>query len=140
MDTIIKLELAAILFLCFGCSKIETKISMLKIGKITEMKLGETAVNSKYGLSLRMESLDDYRCPKEVVCVWGGMATAAFHLKTKNGEYNFTLEKHGLEDGANSGAFITEGMKFEIVDVVPYPVAGTKQPQKTVIILVDNIN
>lgn len=140
MNTTIKIWFIVTLFLCFGCSDDYLKISALKTSGIIEMRLGESVVNSKSNLSLHMVSLKDYRCPKGVICVWEGRATAAFHLKTKTNEYDFELFKYGLEDGENGEPFIAEGIKFQIVDVLPYPVEGKKQPQKVVRILVEYID
>ena len=110
--------------------------SLLKIGEITGIKPGETAGNTQYDLSLRVENINDSRCPTGVNCVWEGNASIQLHLTTQNGQYDFTLDTNP------SSMFKTdtliEGIKYKLVDVLPYPVFGEEQ-EKTAKILVDNL-
>jgi hypothetical protein len=124
-------------FVFSSCEKEEEK-SSLKIGKTTEIEVGETAINSKYGLSLRVENVDDSRCPKEVVCIWAGEASVQLQLTTREGEYNFTLKKEGL-DGPSCEGIVIEGLKYELIDVLPYPGSETERVEKTVKLLVTEI-
>jgi len=107
--------------------------STLKIGEITEIEVGKTVENFEYGLSLRVDNLNDSRCPIGVECYWEGTASVEFHLTTKNSQYDFTLDTH--PNFTNDT--IIENMKYQLIDVVPYPVFGEEQPIKTVKILVD---
>ena len=107
--------------------------STLKIGEITEIEVGKTVVNFEYDLSLRVDNLNDSRCPIGVVCVWEGTASVEFHLTTTNGQYDFTLDTH--PNFTNDT--IIENMKYQLIDVLPYPIFGEEQPVKTVKILVD---
>jgi len=109
---------------------------LLEIGKITEIKSGETAGNTEYGLSLRVEKINDSRCPSNVVCVWAGYVPVQLHLTTKNGQYDFTLEPNSIEFKNDT---IIEGMRYQLIDVSPYPIAGEKQI-KTVKILVSDLS
>jgi len=135
MDKIIKIGLIGVAFLFFSCNKNE-EVTTLKIGKVTEMKLGETVENSQKGLSLRIENINDSRCPTGGICGWQGVATVKFYLKTKEGEHDFTLDKFGLEDGPSCEGVVIEGIKYYIVDVLPYPVVREELSVKTVKILV----
>ena len=112
----------------------------LKIGEETEIKLGETACNSQYDLSLRVENVNDSRCPVNplAICVWEGNASVQFHLTTKNGKYNFTLDTY--QGAAFKNDTIIEGIKYQLINVLPYPVSGEEQPIKTVKILVEKYN
>jgi len=105
----------------------------LKIGEETEIKSGETACNAQYGLSLRVENVNDSRCPMYATCVWAGTASVQFHLTTANGEYNFVLDTY--LGGSFKNDTIIEGIKYELIDVLPYPVFGGEQSIKTVKIL-----
>jgi hypothetical protein len=110
----------------------------LKIGETTEIKSDETACNAQYGLSLRVASVNDSRCPQGVMCVWAGNASAAFQLTTNRGEYNFTLDIHQGTDFKNDT--IIEGVKYQLRNVLPYPVHGEEQRIKTVTVLVEEIH
>ena len=112
----------------------------LKVGEITEIKSGETASNTQYGLSLRVENVNDSRCPLGVDC----MLTADYvslsvkiHLTTKNDKYDFTfVDAPEGSSVLSEKAIIIEGIKYRLMDVLPYPVWGEEQPVKTVKILV----
>jgi len=108
----------------------------LKIGEVFEIKSGEDACNAQYGLSLRIEKVNDSRCPIGVACLWAGNASVQFHLSTKKGEYSFTLDTY--QSAAFKSDTIIEGMKYRLRNVLPYPVVGEELPLKTVRILVEN--
>ena len=109
---------------------------MLKIGEITEIVLGKVANNTRYGVSLRFESVNDSRCPTGLVCVWQGNASVQLYLKTQKGEYDFTLNSIGTSPHFEDEVII-EGFICRLIDVLPYPVFGEEQPVKTIKILVD---
>jgi hypothetical protein len=89
MNKIFKMGLIGIIFLSLSCNKNEKGVIPLKIGKVTEIKQGETAENSQKGLSLQVKNIDDGRCPIGVNCVWEGNAAVEFHLTTKKREIRF---------------------------------------------------
>lgn len=111
------------------------KTEGLEIGKTIEMELGETFENPELGLSLRVENIGDSRCPVGANCIWEGNAAVEFQLITKNENYTFTLDTHS-PPGFNNETVI-EGFKYQLLDVLPYPVEGEEQPTKRVKILVD---
>ena len=133
MNKFFYVGLIGIVFLFFSCSKNEEK-NALKIGKITEIKSGKTVTNSQYGLSLRVRNISDSRCPIGVMCVWEGNASVEFHLTTKKGEYDFTLDTHHPPNFKNDT--MIESIKYELKDVLPYPGDGKKLSKQTVKILV----
>jgi len=136
----LKLGLIGVLLLFFSCNKKE-EINTLKIGEVTEIKIGETVENSHLGLLLRVESVNDSRCPIGVVCAWQGIVYVNFHLTTKTSEYSFTLDgMYGMYPyppfvGQDT---IIEGIKYQLTDVLPYPDISDMEAKKTVKILVGN--
>ena len=112
----------------------------LKIGKTTEIKSGETAYNAQYGLSLRVVSVNDGRCPEGVDCMrvaGESEASVEFQLTTKKGEYNFTLNTY--QGDIFKSDTIIEGSKYQLRNILPYPVSFSEnQSIKTVRVLVDN--
>ena len=117
-----------------ACDKKE-KNDTLKIGEFTEIELGKTVENSDYGLSLSVENIDDSRCPIGVNCFWEGNAAVEFQLATKTGECKFTLDTHSPPNFRNDT--VIEGVKYQLKNVLPYPVYGEEQAIKTVSILVN---
>ena len=135
-----KLGLVVLSLLFFSCNEDEKNDSLendsLEIGEVIEIELGKTAEISESGLSLRIESIEDSRCPDGVVCFWEGNASVEFQLITKKGEYSFTLDTHSPPYFKNDT--VIEGVKYHLKNVLPYPVYGEKSPVITVIVLVDN--
>jgi len=125
----------AVVIVLASCNKEVS--NTLKVGEITEIKLREEANNTQYGLSLRVVSIDDSRCPKGVICVWEGNASVQLHLKTKKDEYNFTLDTNRSRPNFNNEVTI-EGFNYQLIDVLPYPVVDKKQSKKTIKILINN--
>ena len=134
MKTIFKFVLVGVLILSYGCNKQE-KVNTLEIGKVTELRLDETVKNFEFALSLRVENLYDSRCPNGVECVWEGNASVEFQLTTKKEKYKFILDTHNSPNFKNDT--IVEGIKYQLIDVLPYPDIYEESPVKTVKILVD---
>ena len=124
----------ALFLLLLGCDE-GYEYDNLLVGKTTELEVGRKVSNARHGLSLQVQSVTDSRCAIGLVCVWEGYAAVRFNLITKKREYDFTLDTHRLSPFRNDT--IIEGLKFELVDVLPYPVADEDQPSKIVKILVD---
>jgi hypothetical protein len=132
--------LSLVVFLTVSCEKKEHIDNCigdidLKIGETTEIKSGEIACNAQYELSLRVESVDDGRCPEGVMCFWEGEASVQLHLNTKKGEYNFILKKRGL-GGSSCEGVVIEGFRYYLIDVLPYPTEREDSPIKIVKILI----
>ena len=115
------IRLAGVFLLLFGCSKHED---------VYTLKSGQTLRISN-NLLLRVESINDSRCPTGVDCAWQGTASVQFHFVTKKEKYDFTLT---TSPGFNDT--VIEDIKIQLINVLPYPVHNKKQPVKTVIILV----
>ena len=107
----------------------------LKIEEITEIKLCETAYNPQYNLQLRIENINDSRCPTGMRCVWEGTASIQFHLTTGGEEHSFTLDTH--QGQAFKRDTVIEGMKYQLIDVLPYPVAWEQRIKSVNIIVTD---
>lgn len=64
--------------------------------------------------------LEDSRCPRNVVCVWSGVARIKLTLSSKNYSHSFRLASlkappHYINDT------ILEGYKFQFINLSPYP-------------------
>ena len=140
------LSIAAIMLVVAGsfssCAKKgETNDDVfLKINEITEIKVGKNElpgrhgpsldiVNELYGLSLRVALLNDERCPIGLQCSEAGTAFVDLNLKNSKGVYDFSFTLNGK-------GIVIEGIKYRLMDVLPYPVFQKDQPERTVKILV----
>lgn len=134
MKTISKFALIGLFILLLSCEKNE-EVDTLKVGGITEIKHEETVENTQYGLSLQVKKIEDRRCPEDVVCVWGGNATVEFQLTTKKGKYDFSLCTNGPLFSLGNFTEI-DNLKYQLLDVLPYPVSNKEEAVKTVKIMV----
>ena len=133
MNKTFKIGLIGLSLLFFCCDK-NNKANSLKIGEVNEIKSGKTVENSQYNLSLQVEDVNDSRCPIGARCFWEGTATVKFHLITPNGHYYFTLNTHRHPNFINDTTI--EGIKYELVDVLPYPDDSKRQRKQTVKVFV----
>jgi hypothetical protein len=127
-------------FLTVSCAKKDDGVTILKVGEITEIKVGETAINSQCSLSLRVDNVNDYRCPIGVDCMLTEdyvSLSVQIHLTTKDGEYSFTFVD-APEGGTipSKRAITIESIVYQLEDVLPYPNTFVEQSIKTVKILV----
>jgi hypothetical protein len=137
MSKFFKIGIIGLFLLFFSCDKDE-KIDTLEIDELIEIELGKTVEISEFGLSLRVENIYDSRCPVGGICVWEGNASVEFQLTTKKEKHKFTLDTNKSPIFKNDT--IIEGLKYQLKDVLPYPVIGEEATIKTVKIFVDNEN
>ena len=107
-------------FIYSGCEKNLELNSTLPLNDTIEIANFDTRYNYEDKLVLRMDSvLEDSRCPANVQCVWEGNARVDFILKQEGrSEQIFTLNTFA--------GFLTDttvnGIRFEMIDMLPYPV------------------
>jgi len=112
----------------------------LKINEITEIKLVKNEKTGHYGpsfcvenklykLTISVVNLNDGRCPIGVDCCWAGQALVDLKLTSEKDDYDFRfdIDRKGI---------VIEGIKYRLMDVLPYPVFNQEQTVKTVKILV----
>ena len=105
----------------------------LKIGEVTEIKTGEIVDNTQYGLSLSVKNIN-VKCPEGSTCwAWDDdYVSVDFHLTTKKGQYDFTLEPPSI---VSKNDTVIEGIRYWLVDVFPHRFLEEEQ-EKTAKILV----
>jgi hypothetical protein len=115
------IRIQIIIFLTFlsisGCEKIE-------IGEPTIFRIG-TKYRIDNNLSFTIESIIDYRCPRNVYCFWSGDVEFNFKIyhilsKTDTLIYLYTHENNPFNIG---------GYTFKINDVNPWLESGQKANQ-----------
>lgn len=83
------------------------------------------SVNGEYEICL--ESVNDSRCPVNVVCIWEGDAVVDLSFKSNQKTTSFKLHTH---DNFQQDTVI-DNIKIELAKVAPYPKSGTKQKNYT---------
>lgn len=81
--------------------------------------------------NLCLESVNDSRCPTDLVCIWEGNAAANFILNSKTDSKPFTLNTNQSFQRDT----ILNRLKIELVRVSPYPITtATNQNEYSVTI------
>lgn len=64
------------------------------------------------GLSFTIDSVSDYRCPKDVICIWGGDADLYFNIRQDLSTIDTLLRLSG-------GPYFFDNYSFRIIEVDP---------------------
>jgi hypothetical protein len=64
------------------------------------------------GLSFTIDSVSDYRCPKDLVCIWGGDVDLYFNIRENMTVIDTVLRLSG-------GPYLFGDYSFEILEVNP---------------------
>lgn len=70
------------------------------------------------GLSFTIDSISDYRCPSDLICIWAGDADLYFTFDNND---NFS-DILNLNNG-DTNPYNIAGYTIEILDILPYPVS-----------------
>lgn len=115
-----KIHMQILLFLTLlmisGCEKIQP-------GEPYECKIG-----SKYwldeNLSFSIDSIRDYRCPKDVICIWAGDVDLYFNI------YLNLTKIDTLTGLYRRNPFETGDYIWKVLEINPWPVSGQNVEQK----------
>ncbi len=85
------------------------------------LKVHETKTISGSGdMYIRFDSvLSDSRCPKNVQCVWQGVATAQLLIGNKTEQQSFNLSTAAVQKYIKDT--IVMGYRIEVANLLPYP-------------------
>jgi len=78
------------------------------------------SLNQKYrvswDLAFTIDSINEYRCPSDLICIWGGDVDLFFRFGTgKNSTEMINLNND------DTNPLNISGYSFEVIDVLPYP-------------------
>lgn len=101
-------------------------------GREVTLEMGKVYAAENRDLTIKIESIQDSRCPVGVYCFWQGEASV--HLEVIQNEHWKIHLSTFLHPADTINNFI-----FKLIDVVPYPVYGTDIPdsEKRVILQID---
>ncbi len=110
------LLLSGLLFI--GCEKVETGTSF---DSIIDEKLRVDPT-----LAFSIDSIRDYRCPSDVVCIWAGDVDIFIRFYKPFGHIDTLMN---LYNSARNPISMS-GYSFKINEVLPHPVSNRETPQK----------
>jgi hypothetical protein len=91
--------------------------------RMVTLRLEETATIN--GLTVRLLSVNDSRCPLGVACVWEGQVTV--EIEITRGEREPGILELTLRSGTEPEVPVVEGHGFRLLRVVPAPVRGKER-------------
>jgi len=116
----IAMVISAFLIAQLACEKIEIGDSIyVQVGK-------EYSVTSN--LTFTIDSIREYRCPKDVVCIWAGDVDLFFSI-LEGSQNKDTIMR--LNDHLRNPMFFS-GYQWEIFDVLPYPLSDQPTDPKDI--------
>jgi hypothetical protein len=127
MITMKNLIIALLLASTAACTQ-ETIDLSPKLATKVELSF-DTEVVYQEGVKIKITKIEDSRCPKNVTCVWAGMARVFFTITEKS------ISKDGSIDFESNPVKTTidvGGQKYnvEVSDVLPYPKDTNETSQK----------
>jgi len=95
------------------------------LGVPFQLKLGQATAIENYNTIIKLLSIRDSRCPLDVQCFWGGMATVEFEIiEDRKNISNFNLT---IGDVSYELAFKRVGQYLiQLQDVIPYPLTNSE--------------
>jgi hypothetical protein len=108
--------LGALLFV--GCEKVETGRSFYSI---VDDKLRVDAT-----LAFSIDSIRDYRCPSDLVCIWAGDVDIFIRFYKPFGHIDTVMNLYNTSRNPIS----IGGYSFRVNEVLPHPVSYMETPQK----------
>jgi len=93
-------------------------VEELLLNDTLDLKYSTSYCNPEYELTLSFDSLTDNRCPIGAICVWEGNASVKLIIKQEGeSDATFTLNTFsGFQTDT-----IVNGLRFELIEVLPYP-------------------
>lgn len=109
-----KLILLLLIALSFSCSNTSDGVQ-----DIINLKVNGCFDPLERNAKICLDSIfDDSRCPKGLVCVWGGDVVAAFTLTKNNIVWSFNLHTN---EGFQNDTIIA-GIGIKLQHITPYPI------------------
>lgn len=87
-----------------------------------QIKIGEKEIFGKLSVAI-FALLEDSRCPKDVVCIQAGRATAGLNIEEIGENTPFLSKEVAIGDSVDFG-----GYKVTLQDILPYPISTQKTP------------
>ena len=89
-------------------------------------------------LTVRIDTLEEYRCPSDVTCHWEGLARVVLGMQDRSGaKQSLVLKLRGLSTGIDSTAVQANGQRYVLVlhELNPYPSRAVKDNTQRHIVL-----
>lgn len=113
-----------------GAARISGKLESTAVAASEDVVIYDLEGKS---LEVEVESIEDSRCPSDVLCVWVGSARVSFAITGYKDTIDLILGA-GVEPKAKSHTFVFDGATYELtlVDVTPYPSTQNQETPKEV--------
>jgi len=120
MKTILFLLFASLLF--FSCPKVPSED--FNLGEPILLELNKSTMIGSEKVSMLLTSVDESRCPKDVMCVRAGEAFANIDFMVEDAVSAIRLKADGScfdENGKCGNTTTAQGYKIKLLYIYPYP-------------------
>jgi hypothetical protein len=112
--------LPIILISLLGCTRNQVDAT-IGVGEKFTIGVGQSARINREDMVITFdEVMGDSRCPRNVTCIWAGVASSRVTIKYKGVNYSLALNQPGLTEQAKE-VFIDYTLNYGLN---PYPIAG----------------
>jgi hypothetical protein len=91
------------------------------------IKMAETVMSGD--ITIKLDNVNEGRCPKNVTCVWAGFADAK--LIVQKGAYSQVVQ---LKTVSKLDTAVVLNRHFRLLSVSPYPIGATQIPQSDYVV------
>ncbi len=120
-----------------ACNKDESDIKSVELNTPFNLALNETAELETDGMRLTFEGVvEDSRCPIGVNCIWEGEAVAEFLAKKGSEVVAAPLTTNPRAGQVVNDNFTAFGHGIKLLQVMPYPDAGSPIEEKDYVVRV----
>jgi len=119
------------LFLIASCGTDQMK--SIQLNQEFSLGIGETGIMSTPSLSVKIEIVNDGRCPADLHCVWQGSADVIFSFESESSGLIIDTLRTYDRTSINIDNFI-----IKLINLTPLPKVGEKQKNKTTKMLITN--
>ena len=124
--------LFALTLLTMACAAGSAALPEVTAGHTVQLVVGDVATVTPTSVRVRLNGVNDSRCPADVVCIQAGDAMIVVLFTGAGAQRADTLRLNGSPRSAIYG-----GYRFEVVSVDPYPKQGSQLSAQTVGLQVD---
>lgn len=121
------------LALITGCSNLnDLNLKSIAYDEAYELSVNTISKTADNRYLIKFDSvMFDSRCPKDVVCVWEGVAGVRFNITDSSlGNQLQTVELHTLNSGTWSSHATVNGLKISLLELNPYPLTSSSTNYK----------
>ena len=96
---------------------------VVRLGREFKLRAGQQVTLKEGNLRIKLDAVEDSRCPRGVTCVWAGNGQVTLTIGKRGGRgESLTLNTMGIGQMPSEGKY--KSYKVKLVELSPYPRDG----------------